>query len=167
MTRDLDDIKAYLERIRLKGKQIEAIQAHIDWLTESATRITPMLKEDVISFSGSQDRLGDTVAKIADLKKELHETMLAFVDERTRIVQLLNRIENPYHFEVLSKYYMGCKTFAEIAAEMNYSQRWVFELRDKALVEFKQILIQEGVHYGENCIISRGQGANDPKRLQK
>ena len=59
--------KKYLNRIRMYDARIENGLQELSDLEEMVTRITPVLKQDVVSSSSSQDKLGDTVAKIASL----------------------------------------------------------------------------------------------------
>lgn len=143
MTREKEEIKAYLDRIRLLQKQIDAMQADIRWLEESATRITPTLKEDVVSCSGSQDRVGDAATKIADLKEECTKAMAALAEERDKIARQLKQVRKPEYFEVLQKRHMEYKTFEAIATDMHFSTRWVMKLYGRALMAFKRVLEAE------------------------
>ena len=137
-------IEAYLNRIRLLEKQINAMQEEIRWLEESATRITPTLKEDVVSCSGSQDRVGDAAAKIGDLKSECKQAMLALAEERNKIARQLKKVRNAEYFEILHKRHMECMTFEDIATSMHYSYRWVWTLHKRALMAFRRVLESEG-----------------------
>lgn len=143
MTKEKEEIKAYLNRIRLLQNQIDAMQEDIRWLEESATRITPTLKDDVVSCSGSQDRVGDAAARIADLKAESEKAIADLAEERDKIARQLKQVRKPEYFEVLQKRHMEYKTFEAIAADMNFSTRWVMKLYGRALIAFKRVLEAE------------------------
>lgn len=143
MTREQEEIKAYLNRINWLDKRINAMQEDIRWLEESATRITPTLKEDVVSCSGSQDKVGDAASKIADLKAECEKAMIELAAERDKIARQLKQIRNAEYFEILHKRYMENKKIDDIATEMHYSTRWVQKLHRRALIAFKRVLEAE------------------------
>ena len=69
-------VKAYLQKIRLYDTHINNEVAEMSRLKDMVTNITPTLKDDVVSGSGSKDKLGDTVAKIVDLPRSLPTTPL-------------------------------------------------------------------------------------------
>lgn len=140
MVKQSIDAKAYLNRIRLMDKKIDAMQDQLEWLKTTILRITPTLKEDVVSGGGSQDKLGDTMAKICDLKEEINREIDILVDERSHTIRLMNQMKTPEYFEILYKRYMEYKTYEEIAAEMHYGREWACRLHGRALQEFKRIL---------------------------
>lgn len=144
MTGELKKIEAYLNRIRLLEKQINAMQDEIRWLKESATRITPTLKEDVVSCSGSQDKIGDAATKIADLENECKQAMIDLAEERNKIARQLKKVRKTEYFEILQKRHVECMTFEDIASSMHYSYRWAWTLHKRALMAFKRVLESEG-----------------------
>lgn len=135
--------KEYLQKIQYYDTRINAGLEDLQSLEEMVKRITPALKLDVVSFSGSQDKLGETVAKITDLKRLLNEWTDEFVDRKREALELLNKVENtekkPY-FDVLHKRYVCYKSFGDIAAEMKYCERQIHNIHGNALVAFEKLL---------------------------
>lgn len=132
--------KEYLSQIRLYDTMIDSMLDEVDSLYAMVTRITPILKDDVVSGSGQQDRLGTTVAKIVDLKEQINTKIDKFVDLKKEATSLLEKVSNPDYFKVLHKRYIRFETLECIAADMNYSYRWICNLHGRALQAFAKVL---------------------------
>lgn len=137
--------KKYLKRIQICDDKINAKLAEIDDLYDLATRITPYMRDNAgASSGGNQDKLGNAVAKIADLKAEANREIDTLIDLKREISAKLDRLENPDHRKVLRLRYISNYTFEMIAMEMNYSYRGVCYLHGRALTAFEKIM-----HEGE------------------
>ena len=60
----MGNAKEYLQKMRMYDARIESKLLEVQQLKAMITKITPTLKEDVVTASGNQDKLGDAVAKI-------------------------------------------------------------------------------------------------------
>ena len=136
--------KEYLMKIRLWDARIEANQKELDMLMAMVTRVTPVLKGDVVSSSGSQDKLGDAVAKIADLRDKINGDIDALVDMKKTAYGLLRKIERYEYYEVLHRRYFRFHSLAKISCDMNYSYDGIKKLHGRALQAYNKIL-QESV----------------------
>lgn len=105
------------------------------------THITPTLKQDVVSSGGfQQDKMGNAIAKIADLGEEIDGVIDSFIDKKREASALLERLENPLHYQVLHKRYVLFQSFEKIAGDLNYTYRNIRYLHGRALQEFDKIL---------------------------
>lgn len=138
--------KEYLSNIRRYDTMIDSMLDEVDSLYAMVTRITPVLKDDVVSGSGQQDKLGNAVTKIVDLKAEINKKIDEFVDLKQEASSLLAKVSNPDHYKVLHKRYILYESFEYIAADMNYSYRWICKLHGRALQAFAKILEEEEKH---------------------
>lgn len=139
----MSEAKDYLLKIRLYDARIENGLQELSALEDMVTRITPVLKQDMVSGSHSQDKLGDTVAKIADLRDQINRDVDAFVDLKKEAAAKLAQIENPDYYKVLHLRYIRNFTFERIAIEMNYSYRGVCYLHGRALQAFEKVMEKE------------------------
>lgn len=141
--------KVYLNKIKECDDKINAKLAEIDHLYELATRITPYIKENAgASPGGNQDKLGEAVSKIADLRSEVNRDIDSLVDMKRKIIGMMEKLKNPDHYRVLHFRYILYYTFERTATEMNYSYRGICYLHGRALEEFAKLMEAEGV--GEN-----------------
>lgn len=137
------EAKDYLLQIRLLDTQIDCMLSNVDGLRDSLLRITPVLKQDVVSTSSSNDRMSTTIAKIVDLEKEINAKVDTLIDRKAQVIRLLEKVRNPDYLKVLQLKYIEYESFEEIAAEMHYTYRWICKLHGRALQTFAKILDHE------------------------
>ena len=137
------EAKDYLLQIKLLDTQIDCMLSTRNGLKDSLLRITPTLKEDVVTGSCSQDRMATTIAKIVDLEKEINEKVDALIDRKAQVIRLLEKVRNPDYLQILQRRYVELESFEEIAAEMHYTYRWICKLHGRALQAFSKVLEKE------------------------
>lgn len=135
--------KSYLQRLAQCDARINAMQDKIDDLYDQATRITPTLKQDVVSGGGNHDKVGDAVAKIADLRSAINQQIDYYVDLQEEANALLNKLTNNLHYTILYRRYMMDDSWATIAAEISKSERQAQNLHGDALVAFADLLMDK------------------------
>lgn len=137
------EAKDYLLQIKLLDAQIDCMLNTVQGLRDSLLRITPVLKDDVVSGSSSHDRMSATIAKIVDLEKEINAKVDDMVDRKSRVIRLLEKVRNPDYLTILQRRYVDLASFEEIAAEMHYTYRWICKLHGRALQTFAKIMDEE------------------------
>ncbi len=125
--------KAYLQKIRLYDVQINSKIEELEKLRSMTTKITPTLSGDVVSGSRSQDKLGDAVARIVDLEAEIDRRIDTLCDLKRNAMELLDKLQNPNHYEILHKRYFQFKSLEQISVDMGYSYRNICYIHGKAL----------------------------------
>lgn len=139
----MTDVKRYLQQIRLFDSHINAKLEELNHLKEMVTKITPTLKDDVVSGGGSQDKLADAVAKIVDLEAEIDREVDRYVDARNAVTSTIDKVTDERQHKILSQRYVQGKTFEKIASDMNYTYRWVCIMHGRALQTVEKILKSE------------------------
>ena len=141
--------KRYLQQIVRCDARINAMLAEVDGLYAMVTKITPTLKADVVSGGGSQDKIGDAVTKIVDLKDEINREIDRFVDLKREAAAMLDRMENHLYYIILHRKYVQYESLEQIAADMHYTYRWACILHGRALQDFAAILADNNESDGE------------------
>jgi len=139
----MGNAKEYLLKIKYYDDRINYGLEEYEKLKAMVTRITPVLKRDVVTASGSQDKLGDTVAKMADLLTQINRDTDTFVDLKREAKALLDKVKNPTYYKILHKRYVLYHSLEQIAVEMNYTYRWVKRLHGRALQAFEKVMKEE------------------------
>lgn len=134
------DSKKYLQQIRLYDSHIDTKLEDLHHLKEMVTKITPTLKDDVVSCGCDQDKLGDAIAKIVDLEAEIDRDIDRYVAAKQEISATLDKLTDPDQLQVLHKRYVQYMTWEQIACEMNMSYRNVCYIHGKGLQTVNQIL---------------------------
>lgn len=132
--------KRYLQQIGRCDARINAMLAEVEDMYAMVTKITPTLKQDVVTGGGTQDKIGDAVAKIVDLKDEINREIDRFVDLKREAAAMLDKMENHLYYIILHRKYVQYESLEQIAADMHYTYRWICILHGRALQEFAEVL---------------------------
>lgn len=134
------DSKKYLQQIRLYDSHISTKLEERLRLKEMLTKITPTLKDDVVSGGGSQDKLADAVAKIVDLEAEIDRDIDRYVEAKREVSGTLDKLTDPDQLKVLHMRYVQHKTWEQIACDMNMTYRNVCYIHEKGLQAVNEIM---------------------------
>ena len=134
------DAKAYLRKIELMDAHINNKLNDLFALRTMVTKITATISPVVASGTGSQDKLGDAIAKIVDLQNEINQAIDKYVDAKREVSAVLEKLQDPDHVKVLHKRYIEYKPWEQIACEMNFTYRNVCYIHGKALQAVEALL---------------------------
>lgn len=138
------EAKAYLKQVKLYDIHIDNKLEELKRLKDMVLRITSTMKDDVVSSSGSQDKFGDTMAKIVDLQDEINKTVDSYVDLKKEIFNVIDQVEDADQLAVLCKRYLQYKTWEQIAEELHMSYRNVCYIHGRALQAVNKLIGYEG-----------------------
>lgn len=141
----MTDAKAYLKRIKLYDTHINNKTEEVERLEAMATKITQTLRDDAGGGSRSQDKIGDAVARIIDLKREINRDIDGFVDMKREIKVIVDKVDDANQLSVIYKRYFLYETFEQIACEMNMTFRNVCYIHGKALEAVEILLKKEKI----------------------
>lgn len=138
-----EEAKAFLLQIRKYDKLINRKIAHKEALYNQITRTTPILRDDAARGGGNQDKIGEALAKMLDLEREITQDIDHLADLKQEAEKMLDRVaeKNDKHFEVLSRRYISYESFVKIAFAMGYeSDRGAKSLHGRALLTFWKVM---------------------------
>lgn len=136
----MNDAKVFLSKIKLLDTKINIKLDELKQLEDMTLKVTPAMEGEVVSGSHNQDRLGDAVAKIVDLKREINDCVDKFVELKRFFLDIIDQLNDMNQIEVLQKRYFQYKTFEQIACEMGYSYRNVCIIHGRALQAVERLL---------------------------
>ena len=136
----LDSPKKFLQQIRLYDSHISTKLEDLQHLKEMVTKITPTLKDNVVSGGGNQDKLGDAIAKIVDLEAEIDRDIDRYVAAKQEISATLDKLTDPDQLQVLHMRYVQYKAWEQIACDMHMSYRNVCYIHGKGLQAVNEIM---------------------------
>lgn len=128
----LNQIQRYDRVIRNKYVELEQLEAH-------ATGLSSFSYGDRVQTSGSQDKIGDLVAKIVDLQSEIADTTKEYLEKKTQVIKTIDSVKNSVLYDILFKKYVEGKTLDIIADEIGYSYQRIKELHLSAIATVKKI----------------------------
>ena len=125
--------KEFLKQVRLCDTHISNKLEEMAHLKSVVLKVTSSWKQDVTFGSGSQDKLGDAVAKIVDLENDINRSVDEYVNKKREVSAVIEQIKDPDQVAVLYKRYFQNEPWEQIALELHCSYRNVCYIHGKAL----------------------------------
>lgn len=132
--------KEFLQQVKLCDIHIDNLLLDKARLEARATNVTASWGSEHVSGSGSLDKMGDTIAKIVDLEKEIDNAVDAFVNKKNEVRAVLENVQNPDHLSLLYKVYFQYEALEQVACEMNMSYRNACYIHGRALQTVEAVL---------------------------
>ena len=127
--------KDYLSQAYRIDQRINSKLAQVMSLRDLLGKATGTLSGAPKSATPNPHSMEDTIAKMVDLENEINEDIDALVDLKAEIMRRIKRMENTEYQTILELRYLCFKRWEEIAVDMGYSLRRLYELHDCALEE--------------------------------
>lgn len=132
--------KEYLNQVRKLDNLIDSKLSEVNNLKRAATSITAALKDVPARSEGTtSDKVGNSVAAIVDLEKEIDEEVAQLVELRGEILKTIQLLD-PMEYALIYKRYFQYKRWEVIADEMYYTRQWINALHKRALENLEKIL---------------------------
>lgn len=125
--------KDFLKQVRLCDIHINNKLEEKARLQALALKITSSWSSEHVSGSGNQDKMGDAIAKITDLDREIDMEIDSFINKKRTVKAVIGKVDNPDQLDILYKRYIQYESFEQIANELNMSYRNVCNIHGKAL----------------------------------
>lgn len=123
-----------LQQFYWTQKNIEKLETRIEELYTIATKQTSTLKgdADAIHGTGYQDRMGDVMAEIADLRTELQSELQEALACQLEIEQAIKVLPEREKYLIRARY-IERLSWERIAVDMNYAWAQVHRIHAEAL----------------------------------
>lgn len=143
--------KEYLSQIQLFDVHITNMLDELKNLRDMTTKITTTTEGEVVSGSHNQDRLGDAIAKIIDLEKEIDSMIDTYVDYKKFFINIIRKVNDPNQANVLYKHYFQYMSLERISCDMGYTYRNVCYIHGRALQAVEALVMEGGASFVEGC----------------
>ena len=130
--------KDYLSQAYRIDQRINSKLAQVMSLRDLLGKATGTLTGAPKAATPNPHSMEDTIAKMVDLENEINEDIDALVDLKAEIMRRIKHVENTEYQTILELRYLCFKRWEEIAVEMGYSLRRLYELHDCALEEISK-----------------------------
>ena len=125
--------KEYLGQAYRLDQRINSKLEQVLSLRDLTTKATATMSDMPGGGSRNVYRMQDIIGKIIDLENEINADIDQLVDLKRDIVAIIKAVENPEYQTLLELRYLCFKTWEQIAVQMNYSTKYVFDLHRAAL----------------------------------
>lgn len=130
--------KEWLRRARILDKLIDAKIADRDRALELACQCTSNISPDKVSAS-SENSHENRMIKYVEYTEEIDRMIDRLLQIKSEIKKAIDSVDDIVLQAVLTEYYINCKTWEQVAVDMNYSYMQVCRLHGKALQKIKML----------------------------
>lgn len=131
--------KEYLREVRKLYLEIEAKKRQRDSLYYMVTGSSIKLRAVDVQTSGIGDRLGDTMAEVADLDRSIREKIATLCKMQDTAAEVLNKLTKPEHRAIMTDYYLNALTWEQVANLNGYSTQAIYKMHGQALRELSDL----------------------------
>ena len=140
------DAKRYLQQIKQCDMRIRIKTEDLEQLKSFTEKVTSTLSDVSVSGTKNNDKMGDAVVRIVDLRNDINCEIDKLIDLKKEVCAVLDKVSNEDQYTVLYRRYVLFHTLVQIAADMNYSYRGICKLHGRALQAVERILKVEGIN---------------------
>lgn len=132
--------KEYLSQIYLLDAEIKQNKKRIAELDSDIGRLKAIdYSGDKVQSSGDKDTLTDGVSKLLDLQRKVAREMIELQFKKQKITSEIRQLPKADHVTLLTMRYVNCERWERIAADMNLTIRWVYQIHGNALKAFEKM----------------------------
>ena len=132
--------KEYLSQARFLDASIRTKVEQIESLNDLATSCTAVISDMPRNPNRGGSRMADAVLQIIDLQEEIKRDMMALVQLKREIMDVIKSVSSLEYQTILEKRYLCFISWERIAVELGYSIQHTYRLHDAALKELDRIL---------------------------
>ena len=137
-------VKEFLERALHLDGEIDAKVAELAHLRELSMKIgTSNLEERVTHSAPKEAPFAKWVERIVDKEKEINTEIDKLVDVKLEISDFIDGIDNPQWQSLLRHRYVLCKSWPDVAVEMDKGLSTVFRIHKTILENLEKIFQNE------------------------
>lgn len=131
--------KEWLKRARKLDKEInQLLIAKRDAYASAIGRGVDTSKEQVQGGEGNGTE--DKFIRVADYELLIDKKIDKLLEIKQEIIEAVDTVENSTYKALLLAYYVNCKTWEQVAEDMDYDVRWIYILHKRALKEIGEVL---------------------------
>lgn len=129
--------KEYLKDVRHCYLEIEAKKRQRERLLDLLTGTNIKPREVDVQTSSSGDKLGDIMARIADLDEAINREIANLCAKQRKAAEMIAELSRTEYRAIMTDYYLNAYTWEYVAEKNGYSMDWVFAMHSRALKELK------------------------------
>jgi len=133
----------YLMQIPKADALVRKLETRVRNLRTLATDNAHHMNGPIGHGQTDYDRTGTLMAEICDAEEELADARSADAEIREAVGKMICRIDDENVQTLMMMRYIQGMKWGDIAAEMAYSEQWIYTLRIKGIQEIERLLLDE------------------------
>lgn len=127
------DAKKYLEQLKTIDRKINQLYREKERMEAQLSPGSTAPKEVQVLSSVPADPMGDKVAAIVDIEREMDRLSDQLIKKRSEILNVIHSLDDSNCIDLLYKRYMEYKQWKDVEKEMNYSHKQTMRIHGRAL----------------------------------
>lgn len=128
---NVDEVKLKLEGVKWINKEIKGLYLELEAL-ESGIIKKPTLSHSRVQTS-RENKAENNLISVLKLKEDTLQRIERFTEERMRISELIDKLDNPLERTVLRLFYLNGLVALEVAEELGNSTTTVYRIKQAAI----------------------------------
>ncbi len=125
--------KEYLSQAWYLDKRIKTKERQLDWLRSHAVYVSPKLAEVPKAPSIRRSPVEEAVVRITELEREINDSIAQLMRLKSEIADVIRSVNSMECETLLEMRYLAFLAWDQVAAQLNYSQDYIYHLHRKAL----------------------------------
>jgi DNA-directed RNA polymerase specialized sigma subunit len=125
--------KEYLSQAWYLDKRIKTKERQLDWLRSHAVYVSPKLAEVPKAPSIRRSPVEEAVVRITELEREINDSIAQLMRLKSEIADVIRSVNSMECKTLLEMRYLAFLAWDQVAAQLNYSQDYIYHLHRKAL----------------------------------
>ena len=135
--------KEYLGQAYRLDQHIKDRLVQLSQLRALTQQITTAYDREVVSRTRNVHALEDSVIRLMEAEEDMNREIDRFVDTKMDISQIIAKVRNENYRLILEKRYLCFMTWEQISMDMNYTNRWLRKMHDRALDVVDRLLAEK------------------------
>lgn len=135
--------KEYLGQAYRLDQHIKDRLVQLSQLRALTQQITTAYDREVVSRTRNVHALEDSVIRLMEAEEDMNREIDRFVDTKMDISQIIAKVRNENYRLILEKRYLCFMTWEQISKDMNYTNRWLRKMHDRALDVVDRLLAEK------------------------
>ena len=140
--------KEYLEQAYRLDQQINSKLQQVENLRSLTEHVTMVYGGEAVSHTRNVTSLQDTIVRLMEAEEELNHEIDRLIDLKAEIAQTIGQVHNDSYRLILEKRYLCYLPWEQIAADLNYTRRWVLTKHDRAVALIEKLIKEQEVRNG-------------------
>jgi hypothetical protein len=129
----------FLKSLREDNFALKSLEDRIVELRNNLYRVKTINYSKDRVDGGVPSDIADRIGMIQSLVDEANDRWDSLIKKKRMALSIIFEIKDGRYQAILEERYINCKRWEDVARTMNYDQRWLFRLHEKAIKEFEKL----------------------------
>lgn len=129
----------FLKSLREDNFALKSLEDRIVELRNNLYRVKTINYSKDRVDGGVPSDIADRIGMIQSLVDEANDRWDSLIKKKRMALSIIFEIKDGRYQAILEERYINCKRWEDVARTMNYDQRWLFRLHEKAIKKFEKL----------------------------